>query len=208
MVFIGTSMNEEYIPYRRRKFFINTGLQGRFVIGFSSAVFAGFLVNLVLVYFLIDRELAEELYKIHLKIRTTSDIAVPVLLKLGAITIPSIVIVSAAIGYFLTRGVEGSLKEFRQAVRKTGRGDLTQRVNGAGGSASTELSGPLNAAISSLEQRFGALKKSGLALEEGLGKLNGAIDKHCVSRAEIEDAIRGVSEARGRIGRELSALNV
>jgi len=198
-------MNAGYTPYHRRKFFINKGLQGRFVIGFSSAVLAGFLVNLVLVYFLIDRELAEELYKIHLKIRTTSDIAVPVLLKLGAVTIPSIIMVSAAIGYLLTRGVEGSLKEFRQVVEKTGRGDLTQRFNGP---TSTELSGPFNAAIGSLEQRFGALKKSGLALEGGLGRLNSAIDKGSVSRAEIEDALKGVSEARGRVGRELSWFKV
>ena len=198
-------MNANYIPYRRRKFFVNKGLQSRFVIGFSSAVFVGFLVNLVLVYFLIDRELSEELYKIHLKIRTTSDIAVPVLLKLGAITIPSIVIVSAAIGYFLTRRVEGSLKEFRQVVGQTGRGDLTQRFEG---SASTELSGPFNTAVISLERRFGALKKSGLALEDGLGRLNGAIGRDSVSRTEIEDALRGVSEARGRIGRELSGFKV
>ncbi|GMR05251.1 MAG: hypothetical protein BMS9Abin24_047 [Thermodesulfobacteriota bacterium] len=198
-------MSADYIPYRRRKFFINKGLQGRFVIGFSSAVFVGLLVNLVLVYFLIDRELAGELYKIHLKIRTTSEIAVPVLLKLGAVTIPSIIIISAVIGYLLTSGIEGSLKEFRRAVRETGRGDLTQRFSG---SASTELSGPFNSALKSLAQRFGALKRSGHALDEGLGRLNSALGRDPVSRAEIEDALGGVRGARESIGRELSGFKL
>lgn len=198
-------MSAEHTRYYRRKFFINKGLQGRFVIGFSSAVLIGFVVNLVLVYFLIDRELAEELYKIHLKIRTTSEIAVPVLLKLGAITIPSIIIASAAIGYFLTRGVEGSLKEFRRSVGKISNGDLRERV---GESSSADLSGPFNSAVGSLEQRFGVLKRSGLALSESLGRVTGALGKDSVSAIEIKDALTGVSEARERIGRDLSGFKV
>jgi len=198
-------MNADFIPYRRRRFFINRTLQGRFVFGFSAAVFAGFLINLVLVYFLIDRELAEELYKIHLKIRTTSDIAVPVLLKLGAVTIPSIIIVSAAIGHFLTRGVEGSLKGFREAVGKISGGDLTQRFTAA---ASAELSGPLNNAVGSLEKRFGALKKSGLALVQASDRLKSTIGKEHLSVPEMQKTLAEVSQARGRIGQTISGFKL
>jgi len=63
--------------FRRRNYLINRRLQSRFIAGFSAAVLLGFLANLLVAYFLIDRELSQELYKIHIKIRTTSEIAVP-----------------------------------------------------------------------------------------------------------------------------------
>ncbi|MFQ5735612.1 MAG: hypothetical protein ACE5GY_01970 [Thermodesulfobacteriota bacterium] len=198
-------MGRETIRYRRRKFFIKRGLQGRFVIGFSSAVLIGLLLNMLLVYFLIDRELASELYTIHLKIRTTSQIAVPVLWKLAAVTVPFILAVSAVVGYFLTRRVEGSLEEVGQTLKKTGHGDFTQRL---GGSAGTELSGTFNSAVKSLARKFGALKTSGALLDEGLDRLNGALGRPSPSKKEIESALDRISEARERIGRELSGFKV
>jgi len=84
--------------YRRRSFFIKKRLQGRFIAGFSIAVFLGYFLNLLLVYFLIDRELTSELYRIHLRIRTTSEIAVPILWKLSLIIIPLIIVISAVLG--------------------------------------------------------------------------------------------------------------
>ncbi len=99
-------MQRSYPRFRRRHFFTDKALQSRFILGFSLAVFFGILINLLVVYFLIDRELAAELYKIHLKVRTTSEIALPILWRLGAVTIPLILIVAAVIGRYLTRRVE------------------------------------------------------------------------------------------------------
>ena len=42
-----------------------------------------------------------ELYRIHLRIRTTSEIAVPILWKLSLIIIPLIIVISAVLGYVL-----------------------------------------------------------------------------------------------------------
>ncbi|MDP2690402.1 MAG: hypothetical protein Q8P48_09885 [Deltaproteobacteria bacterium] len=198
-------MGTDAVKYRRRKFLVRKGLQGRFVIGFSSAVLVGLLANLVLAYFLIDRELTEELYKIHLKIRTTSEVAVPILWKLGAVTIPSIIAISAIIGHFLTRRVEAPLQRFGAAVKKTGEGDFTQRL---GGSAGAELSGPFNAALRSMEQRFRPLKKSGRDLEDGLRRLEDAIGKDSPSKAELVSALGPVREATARARRELSGFKV
>ncbi len=195
--------NTTYSRYRRRNYFINKGLQGRFVIGFSSAVFIGILANILLVYFLIDRELAGELYKIHLKIRTTSQIAVPILLRLGAVTVPAILAASAVIGYFLTRRVERPLEEFRDAVGAVTRGDFTHRLSGETG---MEISEPFNSAAGSLARRFEAVKGFATGLDESLRRLDVAVST--ASKKEIEAALSGVRDARQGAQGELTGFRV
>jgi methyl-accepting chemotaxis protein len=189
------------VVFRRRKFFINRGLQGKFIAGFSLAVFLGLAANLLVSYFLIDRELNEELYKIHIRIRATSEIAVPILLKLSAITIPSILAVSAVIGFFLTRRIELPLQQFRDAIQDRSRGDFSKDL-------SKNMPGELPAAFNNMSRSLGAafssLKKSASILDKESGRLG----KPQAARAEIESALEAITEAREGISLVISKFKV
>lgn len=191
--------------YARRTYLVNKGLQTKFIIGFSSAVFLGFVFNLFVVYFLIDRELTGELYKIHLKIRTTSDIAVPIILKLGAITIPSILIVSAIIGYLLTRRIELPLLTFKDAVRATAGGDFTGRLSSG---LPTALPEDFNRMSESLGASFSSLKGPAAELEGCFDRLSPAGGGPLPSRAEIKEALQGITAARERMTLGLTRFKV
>ncbi|HBG47355.1 MAG TPA: hypothetical protein DDW94_10260 [Deltaproteobacteria bacterium] len=186
----------------RRNYFINKGLQSRFVAGFSLAVLAGLLANLFIAYFLIDRELAQELYKIHIKIRTTSEIAVPILIKLSAITVSAILVFSAVIGFFLTRRIELPLLELREAVRRISRGDFTQSISLK---IPGELPSVFNAMSRSLEAAFSPMIKSGKALEKEFDKLGSG---SALSAMELSGALDALAEARRTISHEISKLKV
>lgn len=195
-------MEKKGRPYfRRRSFFINRGLQGRFTAGFTLAVFLGLAVNLLVSYFLIDRVLNEELYKIHIKIRTTSEVAVPILLKLSALTVPSILAVSAAVGFFLTRRIELPLQQFRVLMHDRSRGDfstdLSENMPG-------ELPAAFNSMSHSLEAAFRSLKKSASSLDKESRRLTGPE----AARAEIKDALEAITEARERVSLIISKFKV
>ncbi|MBI5492542.1 MAG: hypothetical protein HY893_06385 [Deltaproteobacteria bacterium] len=196
--------NESFPRYRRRRYLINKGLQTRFIIGFSLAVFLGFILNLLFVYFLIDRELTRELYKIHIKIRTTSEIAAPILWQLGAVTVPVILIASAVLGYYLTRRVEVPLVSFRKAIRRAGLGDLTGTL---GDDFTGGLSKAFNKVSASLEKRFRALKGSVEGLEGRCAELSASIEGR-VSKADALKALKELGEARESVRRELSGFKV
>lgn len=187
--------------FRRRSYFINMRLQSGFVASFSSAVLLGFLCNLFIAYFLIDRELSQELYKIHIKIRTTSEIAVPILLKLSAVTVSTILVISAAIGYFLTRRLELPLLELREAVAGIARGDLTRRLSKK---IPGELPEVFNAMSRSLDAQFSSIKKSGQVLERETRRL----ERPGLTRQEAREALGSLAEARSSISREISKLKV
>ena len=191
--------------FRRRKFFIKKGLQGGFVLGFSLAVFAGFAANMVVAYFLIGRELTEGLYKIHLRARSTAEIAGPILWKLGAVTVPSILAVSAAVGYFLTRRVEVPLQDFRASVERIADGDFTRKIEED--MPDENLPNAFNAMTGSLAARFGALKKS----VERLDNTSVALERAVADgrpRKELEGLAREISSAGAEAGGELSRFRL
>lgn len=195
-----------YPKYRRRNYFIKKGLQGRFVLGFSATAFLGILLNLALVYILIDSQLTEELYKIHLKIRTTSEIAWPILWKLGALTIPAIIIAAFFIGYYLTRGVEMPLDDFTRAVRRISQGDFSQRLSKVDDAG---LAGPFNKMAGSLEKKLSAIKASEGELEKSLGRLSTLLSREGPRiKAELSDALKRASEERVRAQQAVARFKV
>lgn len=197
----GKMDRKERPRFRRRNYFIKKGLQSRFIAGFSLAVFLGLLANLLVSYFLIDRELTQELYKIHIKIRTTSEIAVPILLKLSAVTIPSILIVSAVIGFFLTRRIELPLLKFRDAIQTRSRGDFSRDLSK---NMPGELSTAFNNMSRSLEAVFYSVKKSASSLDKESERLA----KPEAAREELKSALEAITEARGQISLDISKFKV
>lgn len=187
--------------FRRRNYFIKKGLQSRFIAGFSLAVFLGLFLNILVAYFLIDRELAQELYKIHIKIRTTSEIAVPVLLKLSAVTIPSILAALAAVGFFLTRRIELPLLRFKDAIQTRSRGDFSEDL-------SINMPGELPAAFDnmsrSLEAVLNSVKKSARLLDKESDRLA----RTEAAGGDFKTALEAITEARKKISLDISKLKV
>ncbi|MCC6502208.1 MAG: hypothetical protein IT362_03600 [Deltaproteobacteria bacterium] len=196
-------MKSEWLPRysRRRKFFIKKSLQGRFIAGFTLAVFLGLLANLLVSYFLIDRGLDEELYKIHLKIRTTSGIAVPILVKLGAVTVPSILIVSGAIGFFLTRSIELPLIQFRDAIQSRARGDFSTDLPK---NMPPELATAFDNMSRSLGAVFVSFKKYAILFDKESQRLT----KPQAAGDELKRALEAITMARESISLEISKFKV
>lgn len=210
------NMNANTFPrFRRRNYFIKKGLQMRFVLGLSSAVLLGFFLNLILVYFMIDRELAKHLYGVHLKIRSTSEVAVPVMIKIGIVSIPSIILISAIIGYYLTRRVELPLESFKAAISKASHGNLspgalTQRDLDQNSSKhmTAGLAEAFNDSIGSLEVVFRSLKKSVEKLDKASDKLKSVLKNGGVRKEELAGVLNDVRGARMTIHQEVSRFKV
>lgn len=187
--------------WRRRNYFVDRRLQSRFAAAFAATVLLGLLLNLLAAYFLIDRELGQGLYKIHIKIRTTSEIAVPVLLKLGAATISAVLAASAVIGYFVLRRIEVPLLELREAVKGVSRGELARRVSKdmPGG-----LADAFNSMTLSLAALFGSLKKSGQTIERESRVLEGSVR----DANKLAAVLEGITRERKRISHEISKMKV
>lgn len=189
-------------PWRRkgRNFLVKRGIQSRFILGFTVVVLVGFALHLFLSYYIIDRQLAGELYRTHLKIRTTADIAGPILLRLAAVTVAAIVSVAAVFGYYLTQRVELPLYGFVAAVRRAGRGDFTGHI--ALKKAPGRLSEAFNEAVSMLDARFGSIKRSTPVFEEAAARLGVATGRRGHGDS-AQAALDAIALERARVMNEL-----
>lgn len=188
--------------YKRRNFFIKKGLQARFIVAFSLAVAAGLILNLLLAYYLIDKGLTEEIYKVHLKIKTTTDIAGPILWKLGAVTTPVVLAIAAFAGYHLTRRVEIPLLTFREAVGATTLGDLTKRLRR---DPHTDIPEYFNLMNRRLSHPFRSLRHSMHVIE---AEIDGMADSVKGNRQGLAESLARFSEARKAVGNELSKFKI
>lgn len=190
--------------YRRRNYFIKKGLQGKFVIGLSLVVLLGVLLNLALAYFFLDRELAGELYKIHLKISTTSELAWPVLWKIGAVTLPVALIAAVLAAYYFTRRLEPPIRVFVANIRRLANGDFSEKP---GPIAVEGLGEALGKAHGGLESRLASFKSGAKALEEAFAKVVAAAGKKDAA-TELQQAIGEFSRQRIRLGREAARFKL
>lgn len=192
-------------PYRRRNFFIKKGLQSRFIIGFSLAVLAGFSINLIVAYYLIDREMADALYKIHIKFSTTSQIVGPILWKLSAVTIPLIIVISAVAGYLLTRLVEFPLRTFMGAVEKTASGDFSHRLSG---DSHTDIPEYFNNMNSNLEVHFRKMRTASRRLDAEAGRMDEVLSSSGGSKTELARCIWKMKEATDDLAAEMKLFKL
>ncbi|MFQ5329458.1 MAG: hypothetical protein ACE5D4_05650 [Thermodesulfobacteriota bacterium] len=192
------------ITYRRR-FFINKGLQSRFILIFALIVVVAFLLNWQLVYYMVDKELAVELYKSHIKIRTTGEIIKPVLIKMNMVLIPLLAVVTASAVMLLTRAIELPIAGFRDAVVSFGEGRLDTRFTGE---APGDLAAGFNALAERYEGSFVKIEEEISALEDVAARLEDRVKQPEPPVSEMSDMARALDSINTRIAEELSRFKV
>lgn len=175
--------------YKRRSYLVKRGLQGRFILGFSLLILLGLLINVSTAYFFIDRELAEALFRVHLKIKSTSEIVWPVLWKMAAVVVPAGLVAAAALGYYLTRNVEVPLLSLLGGVRRIASGDMTTRLHRVRFEGVPDA---FNKMAAELEKDFHAVKGSVQRVD---GKFH-ALRSLASEGAQASELVRALHELR------------
>ncbi len=161
-----------YPWFRRRRFFIRKGPQGRFVVGMAVVVTLGLLINIIAAYFLIDNRLAARLYKIHLQASSTLDIIWPVIWKLTLGSAFFVVLAGVALGYYLTRRLDIVLVSYLDVMKRAGQDkDLTVRVRTSSHDLS-DAGSAFNRAIMFFDERLGKAKVAATEIETSMKEIN------------------------------------
>ena len=193
------------MDYKRRNYFIKKRLQSRFIFGFSLTVVVGFLVSWAFVYYTIDKRLSEELYRSHIKIETTGEIIGEILLKINLIAVPLLILSAIAVGVFIVRNVTAPLRNFKEALEDFGRADITPKTLR---NIPTELSVSYNTMVDNFSKILRSIKRKGDELEKIIEELERIAGGITLSRQEVEDIYKSISENRNSIEKEISFFKV
>ena len=193
------------MDYKRRNYFIKKRLQSRFIFGFSLTVVVGFLASWAFVYYTIDKRLSEELYRSHIKIETTGEIISGVLLKINLIAVPFLILSAIAVGVFIVRNVTAPLRNFKEALEDFGRADITPKTLK---NVPPELSMSYNTMVDNFSKTLRSIKRKGDELEKIIEELERIAGGKTLSRQEVEDIYKSISENRNSIEKEISFFKV
>ncbi|MFZ3066158.1 MAG: hypothetical protein WA277_12840 [Nitrospirota bacterium] len=193
------------MSYRRRNYFIKKRLQSRFIFGFSITVVLGFLASWAFVYYMIDKRLSEELYRSHIKIETTGVIIGDILLKINLIAVPLLILSTIVVGVIILRNVTGPLRNFKEALEDFGRADLTPKTLR---NIPPELSMSYNTMVDNFSKTLRSIKRKGYELEKIIEELERTAGDKSISRQEVDDMYKSISENRKSIEKEISFFKV
>ena len=193
------------MDYRRRNYFTKKGLQSKFIFGFSLTVVVGFLASWAFVYYTIDKRLSEELYRSHIKIEATGEIIGEILLKINLIAVPLLILSAIAVGVFIVRNVTGPLSNFKEALEDFDRADLTPKTLK---NVPPELSMSYNTMVDNFSKTFRSIKRKGDELEKIIEELERIAGGKTLSRQEVDDIYKSISENRNSIEKEISFFKV
>lgn len=196
---------ERKVAYRRRNYFIKKGLQSKFIFGFTLKVVLGFLASWSFVYYTVDKRLSEALYRSHITIGSTGEIIGDILFKINLIAVPLLILSGIAVGVFLVRNVTGPLRNFKEAMEDFGRADLTQKTLK---DVLPELSMPYNTMIDNFSKILRSIKRKGDELEKNIEELEQIAGGKTISRQEVDDIYKSISENRKFIEKEISFFKV
>ena len=193
------------MDYRRRNYFIKKRLQSKFIFGFSLTVVVGFLASWAFVYYTIDKRLSEELYRSHIKIETTGEIIGDILFKINLFAVPLLILSAIAVGVFIVRNVTGPLRNFKEALEDLGRADLTPKTLK---NIPPELSMSYNTMVDNFSKTLRSIKRKGDEREKIIEELERIAGEKAISRQEVDDIYKSISENRKSIEKEISFFKV
>ncbi|MCP3676974.1 MAG: methyl-accepting chemotaxis protein [Deltaproteobacteria bacterium] len=189
------------VAYRRRQYLIKKQLQGKFIFFFSCAVVAIFLLHWFMVYYIIDKELSIELYKSHMKIRSTGEMIGPILWYLSAATIPVVIVIGSVVGYLLLRKIELPLSSIKEVVEAIKAGDFTRRMPS---DIPEDLPRVFNDMTEDLEETFRALHGNIEGLQLDIKKIDNLTEGDSSNlHREIQRMIEEITKKRKAIEEKL-----
>ncbi|MBI5328572.1 MAG: hypothetical protein HZB80_09855 [Deltaproteobacteria bacterium] len=196
---------KEKAAFRRRNYFIKKGLQSRFIFGFSLSVVAGFLINWFLVYYLVDKGLAEALYRSHIKIGATGEVIGDILVKVNLVAAPLLIISVIIVGLFIVNKVTISLAGLKKAVEGFEKGDMTSR-------GLKDIPDELLSSYSAMVNRFGkafvSFKMQTDELEKKVTEAKHITQERALSPQEAKDIYIALSNGRKAMEQEFSMFKV
>ena len=187
-------------------YFLNSRMQSGFILGFIIVAASGFILYLLLSYYFIDKHLAEEFYRTHLKTAVRQDAVKSVLWLPVTAAISVIITASVILIYYTTNMVERHLREFVDVMRMAGQCDFTGRTTMS--NVPHGLCDGLNKAVSSYDRCFGSIKRSSAVLDDAAAQLGEEATGGQLHSAAARAALASIAAERARVMEELKRFKV
>ena len=185
-------------PYKRRRFFINRGFQGRAILRSVGAALVGGALLILILLALTGNSMTMSYRNAELRLQSTPLALMPeIITTYGGYAFIAALLVGAA-ALFVSHRVSGPAYRFVRHVEGMLRGDLRARIRLRKKDEIKELADKLNELTAMLEGRVGAINRSSATMRDAIEKLRDAGGPDVWRQAaEIEDLLEVIEDEAG-----------
>lgn len=176
---------------RRRRYFIDTKFQTKFIIKFASLVVIATALSGAIVYLMARYTVTTSFENSRLVIKTTADFILPSVLLSGAIAIISIGLATIAVALLTSHRIAGPLYRLNKDLKEVTDGNLRMRFSLRKKDEMKSLADGLNVMVETLKNDVANIKKTSSDIESALNANN--IES---ARSRLKDLKRAVEKFR------------
>lgn len=171
--------------YKRRNYFIDKGVQSRFMAAFAAASIAGGIVAVFCFRYLSQKKLDETLYSMRLPEGPVSSLLMAEMLTTSAITACIVIALFAFTAWKVMSRIDGPLRKMSSSVQKITAGDLRSEVKLRENDEFKQFAGAVNEMIAVTNARLTKIKKHADTIadliKKGENAGDGAIQRECAA---------------------------
>jgi len=167
--------------YRRSNVYIDKEFQSRFILKFCALVAVGAGLTIGLLYFLSLQSTTVSFVQAKVKVMTTADFILPVLVQTVLVVMGFVSLASIVVTLVVSHKIAGPLFRFKQTFKELSAGNFSNQVRLRKGDQLVEVAGDFNQMISILRVRIIEAKRA-LALVK--------TDIDAIGEFNVEDAKR------------------
>jgi methyl-accepting chemotaxis protein len=164
------------LVYRRKNVYIDKDFQTKFILKFCGLVAIGAGLTIIALYVLSLQSTSVSFVNARVKVMTTADFILPLLIQTVFIVTGAVSVGAAAVTMIVSHKIAGPLFRFKQTFRELAAGNFTNEVRLRQGDQLTDVAGDFNQMITVLRARLTETRQAlaGLKADIALiGELNG-----------------------------------
>ena len=166
---------------RRKNVYIDKDFQTRFILKFCALVFVGAGFTIAFLYLLSLQSTTVSFVQAKVKVMTTADFLLPVLIQTVLIVMGFVSLASIGVTLIVSHKIAGPLFRFKQTFKELAGGNFSNQVRLRNGDQLVEVAGDFNQMITAVRARLIDAKKA-LALVQ--------LDIDAIGEFNVEDAKR------------------
>lgn len=181
-------------PFKRRNYFINKKFQIDFSIKFLIIIVVEAILAIGLFLCLSKGTLTTGYIGSELKIASTYDFFLPMLLFSNLIVVGVTGISGIVVLIFMSHRIAGPLYHFQKVLNETGKGDLTHRFTLRQTDQFHELADRINELIAGLDRKVGDIKSQSMGISNLLSEIQIVLAAHPSVNKESEPLLHELSK--------------
>ncbi len=180
---------------RRRKYFINKGYQGRFIASFITMSLSGVILTISAMFYYTHKGIEENLYRSHMKISSTSEIVVPVTVKVSLLFFLLGLIVIGLLALYYEKKARRLVRDMLDGLEKLKEGRLDFEVRLGAEMEFPGLEASLNNMVALNRARLSEMKATVGGITETLELLSAA------AKEGVKGKVAAISELNEKLAR-------